>query len=68
MKVNCLVSKDFNVNNFIEWLKTQKVTDTNYYQLVDTYITSIYPEVLCIDEWDKDELIIFIQDALNSRL
>ena len=68
MKVNCLVSKDFNVNNFTEWFKTQEVTDTNYYQLVDTYITSIYPEVLCIDEWDKDELIIFIQDALNSRL
>lgn len=73
MKINCLVTKEFDVLDFIEWLKKQSSEYKDYwetfdYQLIDKYITQKYPEVDCIYDLDSDLVIVEVEHALNSNI
>lgn len=68
MLVECVVKKEFSINDFIKWLTPQKIKNKTYYQLLDTYIKSVYHDVLYIDEWDKEYIISLLPNAFDSDL
>ena len=73
MLVNCIVQKEFDIVDFIKWLKTQSSEYKDYfeafdYQLIDKYMTNKYKDVSCVEELDIDFIILTIQDALNSSI
>lgn len=68
MLVECIVKKEFNIDDFIKWLTPQKIKNKTYYQLLDTYIKSIYNDVLYIDDWAKEDIILLLPNAFDSDL
>lgn len=68
MKVECIVTKELDIDDFIKWLTPQKIKNKTYYQLLDTYIKSVYNDVLYIDEWAKEYIISLLPNAFDSDL
>lgn len=73
MKINCLITKEFDISDFIKWLKKQSSEYIDYwktysYQLIDKYITYKYPDVNCIFDSDADYIELEIDHALNSNI
>lgn len=73
MKINCLVTKEFDTEDFINWLRKQSSEYKDYweaydYQLIDKYITHKYPDVDCIYDADADMIILEVEHALNSNI
>lgn len=68
MLVECIVKKEFNIDDFIKWLTPQKIKNKTYHQLLDTYIKSVYNDVLYIDDWAKEDIILLLPNAFDSDL
>ena len=65
MKVECIVTKELNINDFISWLKKQSSEYVDYwrtyeYILLNRYLKQKYPEVESASDLALDEIVLEI--------
>ena len=65
MKVECIVTKELNIDDFISWLKKQSSEYVDYwrtyeYLLINKYLKHKYPEVESASDLALDEIVLEI--------
>lgn len=65
MKVECIVIKELNIDDFISWLKKQSSEYVDYwrtyeYILLNRYLNQKYPEVESVNDLALDEIVLEI--------
>lgn len=65
MKVECIVIKELNIDDFISWLKKQSSEYVDYwrtyeYILLNRYLNQKYPEVESANDLALDEIVLEI--------
>ena len=65
MKVECIVTKELDIDDFISWLKKQSSEYIDYwrtyeYILLNKYLKQKYPEVESVSDLALDERILEI--------
>ena len=66
MKVECIVTKELNIDAFISWLKKQSSEYVDYwrtyeYILLNIYLRQKYPEVESVSDLALDEIVLEIE-------
>ena len=65
MKVECIVTKELDIDDFISWLKKQSSEYVDYwrtyeYLLINKYLNHKYPEVESASDLALDEIVLEI--------
>ena len=65
MKVECIVTKELDIDDFINWLKKQSSEYVDYwktyeYILLNRYLKEKYPEVESASDLALDEIVLEI--------
>ena len=65
MKVECIVTKELNIDDFISWLKKQSSKYVDYwrtyeYLLINKYLKHKYPEVESASDLALDGIVLEI--------
>ena len=65
MKVECIVTKELDIDDFISWLKKQSSEYVDYwrsqeYRLLNRYLKQKYPEVESVSDLVLDEIVLEI--------
>ena len=65
MKVECIVTKELDINDFISWLKKQWSEYVDYwrtyeYILLNKYLKQKYPEVESANDLARDGIVLEI--------
>ena len=65
MKVECIVTKELDIDDFINWLKKQSSEYVDYwrtyeYILLNKYLKQKYPEVESTNDLALDEIVLEI--------
>ena len=65
MKVECIVTKELDIDDFISWLKKQSSKYVDYwrtyeYLLINKYLKHKYPEVESASDLALDEIVLEI--------
>ena len=70
MKVECIVTKELDIDNFISWLKKQSSEYVDYwrtyeYILLNRYLKQKYPEVESASDLALDEIVLEIDGHIK---
>lgn len=70
MKVECIVTKELDVNDFINWLKNQSSEYIDYwrtyeYLLINKYLKYKYPEVESASDLAIDGIVLEIDKHIK---